>query len=239
MNYDMKIPVGDEELDATLMVPSVEKEKYPAVIFYHGSGSDKEGYLKRGSLLVEKGYTCLAFSFRGCGKSDGKLSEQTLNMALEDALAAFDFVANDIKIDKNRVGVCGRSFGGYLAAIISGKRKIKSLVLSVPAIYREEDRDTEYKQLNKLEKQYFRKNGEFSGTEAMQAIERYEGDLLVIEHEEDTVIPQNVVKSYFDSAKSAKSKEYEVIKGALHHIKDQKLDDEFIQIITDWFVKTL
>lgn len=239
MNYDMKIPVGDESLDATLMVPSEEKDKYPAVIFYHGSGSEKRGYIKRGSELVEKGYVCLAFSFRGCGKSDGDLQNQTINMALEDALAAFDFLTNDPKVDSSRLGVCGRSFGGYLGALVSGKRKIKSLVLSVPSIHPDEEKEMVYIKLDEKGKQYFRKNGRYENTEAIKAIEKYDGELLVIEHEEDTVVPQDVVKAYFDGARNAKSKKYDVIKEAPHHITNQETDEEFIRLITDWFVKTV
>ena len=78
------------------------------------------------------------------------------------------------------MAVCGCSFGGYLAAIISVKRNVKSLVLSAPAIYKDNWLNLIFKKVALKEGRRFRENDDFSNTQAIKAIRRYKGSFLVI-----------------------------------------------------------
>jgi pimeloyl-ACP methyl ester carboxylesterase len=61
----------------------------------------------------ERGFACLLFDFRGCGRSEGKFDygwgEQ------EDARAAFEFLLNRKEVDASGAFVVGRSLGGTIA----------------------------------------------------------------------------------------------------------------------------
>jgi uncharacterized protein len=230
---------GEETLSGNLIIPDDSNDPVPAVVFYHGSSSDQSGYIPRAEAVSQKGIVCLTFDFRGCGESEGSLDEQTFEMALEDALAGFDFLVKRPEVDKSRVGICGRSFGGYLASIVSGRRDVGSLVLSVPAIYKDEWIDKSYMKVEKEEKDLFKKMGDFGATEATRSIKRYRGPILVIGHGEDDQVPRNVVEAYFNSADSATKKEIVWFEGAKHRIERPEDEDRFRRLVADWFSKTL
>jgi pimeloyl-ACP methyl ester carboxylesterase len=61
----------------------------------------------------ERGFACLLFDFRGCGRSEGKFDygwgEQ------EDARGAFEFLLSRREVDPSGAFVVGRSLGGTIA----------------------------------------------------------------------------------------------------------------------------
>ncbi len=132
---DVQIQGNRYKLAGTIIKPK-GNEKVPAVIFYHGMVSQsKPRHLQRALKLSQKGIGALVFDLRGCGESDGKLGTLSLKDFLDDSLLAFDFLYNQEFIDKERVGICGHSFGGGNAALVSEKRKVKSMILQAPAVY--------------------------------------------------------------------------------------------------------
>lgn len=66
---------------------------FPAVVFYHGRGSDRKRYLAMAKFLSEKGMIALAFDFGGCGESDGVFANQTHRMGVENGRQALEFYA--------------------------------------------------------------------------------------------------------------------------------------------------
>lgn len=231
---------NDQKIAGTLLIPKIKTKKLlPGVVFYHGYGSSQRGYISRAETVVKKGTTCLTFDFRGRGESEGDFSYLTITDGIKDALSAFDFLKKQKQIDKNRLAVCGRSFGGYLAAIISGKRNVKSLVLSAPAIYKNSWLNLIPKKVSLKEVKRFRKSNDFSNTQAIRAIREYKGSLLVIINEKDETIPERVVRAYYDNAVNAKKRKIAFIKKAGHRLDKPEFDEEFKRLISDWFVETL
>ena len=118
-----------------LFVPKNLKkgEKAPAVIFFHG-GSRRQmflGFHHRGyyhyayamnQFLAHSGYIVLSLNYRsgiGYGMEFREALDYGARGASEyrDVLAAADFLQNHPKVDGERIGLWGGSYGGYLTAL--------------------------------------------------------------------------------------------------------------------------
>lgn len=234
------IPVGSEKMAGLLYIPNhKENQKLPSVVILHGRGSTKKRYFDRAQALAEKGFLTLVFDFRGCGESDGEFSKQTISMGFEDAVAGYNFLENNPLCDQNRLGVLGGSFGGYQAALLSDKYPIVSLILAAPAIYQNQWWNLVPETLNPERKGLYRQQSGFEKAKSMEAVSKYPGKILIIEHEKDEVIPQRLTEVYYQRAVNAKLREKKIIFGAPHALRDQKYLNQSIKLVTEWFIKTL
>lgn len=84
---------------------------YPGVVICHGIGSRKESHAPFAEFMAQNGFAALAFDFRGHGESDGQLDDH----ALDDVIAAIDFLAAQSQVDATRLAVRGSSMGGMFA----------------------------------------------------------------------------------------------------------------------------
>lgn len=230
--------VKEQKLVGTLLIPNDVSFPASGVVFYHGRGSSQRGYVSRAEAVARKGTICLTFDFRGCGESEGNFSQLTNNDGLTDALAGYDFLASQKSVDKKRIGICGASFGGYLASIVSSKRGIKSLALRAPAIYKDSWRDISLSKIPVEKIIAFRKD-EIQNNVAFQSIRQFAGSLLVIGGEKDETIPSKIVKAYYNNAVSTKERKIVFIKNATHRLTKKEWNQEFIRLIADWFNRTL
>src|ERR1035437_2911168 len=137
----VEFKVGEDTLRGTLFIPD-GKGPFPAVILFHGSGSSGETYFEASEKLANNGILSFTFNFRGCGISDGNFSEQSIGMGVEDPKEGLKYFLAMSEIDKNRIGITGSSFGGFLAALISSDFDFKSIALIVPAAYSPAQMDT-------------------------------------------------------------------------------------------------
>ena len=234
----VEIPVNAQKMQGTLYVPD-SKELLPGILILHGRGSSQKRYTDRAEMLADYGFATLAFSFRGCGNSDGDFKDQTIKMGQEDAQAGLNYLLSLPYIDKERIGVFGASFGGYHAAILSKKNKIKSLILSVPANYKDEWWEIVPEKLQPNAAQKYRAAGDFKNNKAIKAINQYTGNLLVIEHEQDDICPAVQVRAYADKAINATEKDHIIIKDLGHRLEGKEKRAESNTITLDWFSKTL
>ncbi len=236
----VKIKGNEYNLSGTIIKPE-GSGNFPAVVFYHGMISQsKPRYIKRAEKLAENGIASLCFDFRGCGESDGKLGELSLNDWLSDGFVAFDFLASQDFVDPNRVGICGKSFGGYVGSLVSEKRNVKSMVLQAPAVYADEWADKKFtwdEEFSKKRKAY-RNSENALDNNNIRAIEKFRNPILIIGSELDDTCPRKIVESYFEHAES-EIKKLVWIKGADHALKNENHNQEFIKLIVDWFKKTL
>ncbi len=236
MEKKIEFKVGADALRGSLFTPE-GKGPFPGVIFYHGRGSNRGRYLGISKRLAEKGFIALAFDFRGCGESDGNFPDQTQRMGIDDAREALKFLLKQ-DVDRNRIGLMGTSFGGFVAAIIIPEFEfIKSLVLRVPAIFTEDIMDINVKDLRIYS---YEDKKKWLSSIAYDGISKFKGDLLVIQSEHDEVVKDWIVKNYYDQATSASKREYYVQKGAGHslHATPDSLK-EFYELTFDWFLKTI
>lgn len=236
---NVKIPVKNQHLDGTLYVPEDGEGRLPGVVIFHGRGSQKTRYTDRAEELARAGFITLVFSFRGCGESDGDFKNQTPAMGYEDALAGYDFLISDLRVDRDHIGVWGGSFGGYMATLITKDRPVHSLILAAPAIYKNEWWNTVLESLPEDENQGYRDGKDFSDNNAINAIENYVGSVLLVRHEQDNVCPVHQTQYYLNHAKKAFVKEERKIKGLGHRLVEENHRVESNKITVDWFQRTL
>lgn len=229
------------KLAATLMTPDNIIHKLPAVIFYHGMISQrKPRYLKRAKKLARQGIVALCFDFRGCGQSQGKLGEITIADWFEDAKNAYDFLASQELVNPNRIGIAGKSFGGYMSALISWKRSVASMVLQAPAVYKDTWFDMKFTWNEEFtnERNTYRQTQESLENKAIEAIKHYKHPLLVIGSQRDDTVPGHIVEGYYDFCPS-QNKQIHWIKDADHPLLKEKWNKEYTDLMIDWFKKTL
>ena len=111
--------VNGQKIKGTLIFPKKVKFDNPAVLFIHGWTSNETGYIPRAQVVAKHGAICLIFNLRGHGESGGSLEEFSRKDHLKDVIAAYDFLTAQKNVNKNKIGVCGASYGGYLASILN------------------------------------------------------------------------------------------------------------------------
>lgn len=110
-------------LDADLYLPA--KTPAPAVILAHGFGGSKSSVASQAQQLADAGFVVMAYSARGFGKSIGKISMNSPQYEVADAIAVIDDLAKrpEVLLDKAgdpRVGIAGSSYGGAIALLTGG-----------------------------------------------------------------------------------------------------------------------
>lgn len=236
MEKQVEFKVGNETLRGSLFIPK-GNGPFPGVVFYHGRGSSRKRYLEISKRFADRGFVALAFDFRGCGESDGNFPNQTQRMGIDDARAGLNFLLNQ-NVDKNRIGIMGTSYGGFVAAILMSEFDyIKSLVLRAPAIFPEEIMDIN---VDDLRIYSYIERDKWLSSIAYDGISNFKGNLLVIQEEKDEVVKSWIVQNYYDRAINAVNKQLFVQKNAKHSLLDDpKLLEQFYKLTFDWFVKTL
>lgn len=236
MEKQIEFKVGKDTLRGSLFTPE-GKGPFPAVVFFHGRGSSRKRYLEIATRLCDKGYMTLAFDFRGCGRSDGIFEKQTQRMGIDDARAGLEFLLSQ-DVDNKRIGIVGTSFGGFVAATLMADYSfVKSLVLRAPASYPNNLLDTH---VGSIEDHVNIAKEKWLSSISYTGIAKFKGNLLVIQSENDKVVKPWIVRKYFDEAINSSKKELFVQKGAEHSLLDnEKLLEQFYQLIFDWIIKTL
>jgi pimeloyl-ACP methyl ester carboxylesterase len=196
----------------------------PAILFVHGQGSSQIGYLPRAKALTEQlGVTCLTFDLTGHGESP-TLANVTARDHLNDCKVAFDALASHPGVDEHRIGVCGASYGGYLAALLSGQRVIARLLLRAPGLYADVAIDTPLDRRGTS-------SSDAAAAELFASLARSRADVLIVESEHDELIPHSVIEAYLRECPRA---QHEILRGARHGLSETD-EVAFIRILGEWF----
>ena len=94
--------------------------KVPALVWVHGGpgGQSRQSFSSLIQYLVNHGYSILAVNNRGSsgyGKSFFQMDDQNHgDKDLKDCIAGKDWLASQDVIDKDKIGIIGGSYGGYM-----------------------------------------------------------------------------------------------------------------------------
>ena len=126
---------GDIKLAGTLFVP-LKKGRYPAVVFFHGSGPQtRESYLRYfAAHFAEKGIATLIYDKRGTGNSTGEIWYKTgdsFDNLVGDALSGVQFLLNRSDINPKKIGLWGLSQGGWLAPLAASRSKDVAFLIAI------------------------------------------------------------------------------------------------------------
>ena len=130
---------GADRVEGYLVSPSSASGKLPAVVFIHGAGGDREEQLGTAVKLAGRGAIALTITVPSAAKTPppgatgGELVRWEGAAIAADIVAArraFDVLADDDRVDRDRLGLVGWSMGGRLAAVIAGvDDRIRATVL--------------------------------------------------------------------------------------------------------------
>jgi len=87
-------------------------ERAPALLYLHGARWNLTGSASRIAAFQKMGFNVLAIDYRGFGKSTMRLPSE--RSALEDAMAAWDWLTHRVKEPRRRI-IYGHSIGGAIA----------------------------------------------------------------------------------------------------------------------------
>lgn len=103
-------------------------KKYPAVVFVHGAGylqnviNGWNGYYREAmfnTMLTQHGYVVLDIDYRGSAGYGRDWRTDVYDflggLDLQDHFDGIDFLVKNYAVDKNRVGMYGGSYGGFMA----------------------------------------------------------------------------------------------------------------------------
>jgi len=237
----VSIAVDDQSINGRLLEPPDADGRCPAVLFVHGWGSSQRRSIGKARQLVHAGFVCLTFNLRGHARTVEQRETVTRAQNLRDVLAAYDLLTAQADVDTERVAVVGGSYGGYLATLLTAERDVRALALRVPALYKDEDFDRPKRELN-LDPDlpaYRRRRLQPSDNIALAAAARFNGDVLIVESEHDTVIPHPVIANYLRAFDGAASLEHEVIRDADHGLSEKAWRRAWGVVLVRWVMARL
>jgi hypothetical protein len=226
------IPVEDEAVAGTFLTPN---SKVPGVLFVHGWGGSQERDIARARGIAGLGCVCLTFDLRGHGCDRERQGRITREQSLQDMLTAYDRLIAHPHVDPDLIAVVGTSYGGYLAAILTGLRPVKWLALRVPALYRDEDWTVPKRELSRDDLMEYRNSRVLPReNRALGACAQFTGDVLLVQSEHDDYVPHATIMSFRAAFQKTHSLTHRIIDGADHGLSDEHSQQSYTSILTSW-----
>lgn len=228
----------NQNLAATLTKPGKHfKEPLPALIFIHGWKSDQTGNVRRAKEISKLGFICLTLDLRGHGESEGKLEDYSREDHIEDIKSVYKYLAELKDVNAEKIGIIGSSYGGYLAAVATNFLKFEWLILRVPALYFDKGFKTPTTELLGRDKNAFTTSGLHTEKSlALKGVANFPGEILIIESEEDKIIPHSVIENYLEVIADRKKLTYKIMKGAQHSLETPEQEEEYIDILKSFLI---
>ncbi|MDO8472689.1 MAG: alpha/beta fold hydrolase [Dehalococcoidia bacterium] len=138
---DPMFTCGELQLEGVWHMPEGEG-RFPAVVVCHphplfGGGMSSNVVIRVCQYLEERGIAAFRFNFRGVGRSQGYHDNGKAERL--DVAAALDFVSADDRVDPDRLGLAGYSFGAGVALYVALKdERVRALALISPWLKLEE-----------------------------------------------------------------------------------------------------
>lgn len=98
------------------------------IIFLHGNAGALDTWGQLAPFYVEQNYDILFFDYRGFGKSDGKIENQS--QLFRDVQTVYDTIK--AKYSEDRITIMGYSIGTGPAAYLASKNNPQKLILIAP-----------------------------------------------------------------------------------------------------------
>lgn len=170
----LQTPHGDVDV---LFLPAAGGDAaQPAMIFGHGNYEVIDQWIEHLDGFRERGIGVLLVEYPGYGRSTGTPSEPAIQAAMA---AAYDRLAADPRVDRERIFGFGQSLGGGAVCALSRLRPLRALILQ-----------STFPSLELFPSRYFAPafllRDRFDNVDALRA---FAGPVLVIHGERDGLIP--------------------------------------------------
>jgi uncharacterized protein len=223
---------GDSAIAATVVRPA---KGLVGVLLVHGWGGDQSHYLARAREISGLGCLCLTIDLRGHARDEAHRETVTREDNLRDVLAGYDTLVGHPSVDPSAIAVVGSSYGGYLAAIASAMRPVKWLALRSPALYPDDEWLVPKRKLDRDRLAAYRREViEPDASRALAACGEFGGDVLIVESEEDHLIPHPVIVSYQQAFRQVRSMTYRMIDGADHGLSTEPMQQAYTRLLVGW-----
>lgn len=183
----------------------------PRFIFLHGAGTgNKERVHSIATPIINNNVNILTLDFSGHGESTGELKKSSLKKRFEEANAAIKQLSS-----QEPLIICGSSMGGYIAIKLLDFYKVDTLILFCPALY---DKNAYNVRFDAGFTEMIRIPGSWKNTDALDSLEKFTGNLLIVIGENDEVIPAGVIDLIIQHSPNVSKKELYVIPNCPHTI---------------------
>ncbi len=225
-------------------------KKYPVIVYWYGgphaqlilnswNGGPGDYWFQ---YMAERGYVVFTVDTRG-SDNRGKAFEQTIfrklgDAQMEDMMSAMDYLSSQSFVDKDRMGLFGWSFGGFMTTdfMLNHPNVFKAAVAGGPVMnwqyyeimYGERYMDTP------------QENPEgYSATDLTKQVSKLKGKLLLIHGIQDPVVVQQNSVSFVKACVDAGVQvDYMIYPGHEHNVlgKDRV---HLYQKVTDYLIENL
>lgn len=129
------VPFGDTTLPAFLRLP-LGVQNPPCVIMLGGANSNKLNMHAVSDYYLERGMACLGFDGPGQGEFRAHNEQPARVESFDKAISAcIDWLEQDGRVDKNRIGIYARATGALLAVHASASDKRIKVIVAHPASF--------------------------------------------------------------------------------------------------------
>lgn len=229
------IAVDGKHIAGTLVGPDT---MVPGVILVHGWDGSQEQYIARAHEIASLGCICLTFDLRGHVRHQAERDTVTREDNLRDLVAAYDVLVGHPSVDPRAIAVIGSSYGGYLAAILTGLRSVRWLGLRVPALYKDAQWEVPKARLDRDELMAYRNSAVApEDNRALACCAAFRGDVLIVESEHDHLVPHQVIENYMAACRHAQSLTYRMISGADHALSAREWQQTYTALLVNWMTE--
>lgn len=235
---NVDLPVENDRISGTMLSPTMS---WPGVLFAHGWGGSQEHDLARAREAAGLGCVCLTFDLRGHERTAHQRETVNRPQNLADMVAAYDYLVRQPSTDPSSIAVIGISYGGYLAALLSQVRPVRWLALRSPALYMDDDWILPKRELHRDRglDEYRRSTVAWHDNLALRACASFVGDVLLVEAENDEVIPSVVTDGYAAAFLKAHSLTRRKIAGADHGFQEKTAQQTYTTVLIGWLTEMI
>lgn len=192
-----------------------------AVLVFNGNAGNRSHRVPLAEALRDRGWAVLLIDYRGYGGNPGSPSEEGL---ARDARAARSWLAARDEVDAGRIAYLGESLGAGVAARLATERPPAALVLRSPF--------TSLVDLGKVHYPFLPVGLLLRDRfPVVEHIRRYDGPVLVISGEADTIVPP---EQSLAVAEAATRSDHVVISGASHNDPALLDGEQFIEAVVEF-----
>ncbi len=150
----IKFKSAGYELIGEIDLPDEFTEKLPTIILFHGLSNARRDcplISETSEDLTKNGFIAFRFDFYGSGESPGEMRDKTIDVLEQNAKDAIEFISKDKRVDKDRLGLWGRSMGGLLVCLLPPDSRVKARVSASGSILMEKIFKEKFEKLKEKE----------------------------------------------------------------------------------------
>jgi uncharacterized protein len=235
----LELEANGARLAATVLSPT---RRLPGVLFVHGWNGSQRHDLIRAREVAGLGCVCLTFDLRGHEGTASEYETVDRGQNLHDLLVAYDTLAQRPDVDASSIAVVGISYGGYLAALLTARRRVRWLALRSAALYPDEGWELPKRALHARFdlRDYRARRIAPEDNHALEACAQFQGDALVVAAGRDEIVPRPVTVSYVTAfARGAQSVTLRTIAEADHALSDRGCQQVYTRHLVAWLTEMI